>query len=837
LFACTTEGAAEPAFPEVGDLPDALPTFVYGQVVGPAKRFLLLDKLGEGGMGEVWLASDRELSSEAKPELVALKFLSHAIRESPLALASLRAEVLRTQKLTHPNIVRIYDLHTHRGMPFIKMEYVEGNSLKHWLEQAPDGVMPWRMAAQLTHQLAGALRYAHESAGIIHRDIKPGNLLLAKDTVVKLSDFGIATVHRDAEESGAVGLAVGTLWYASPQQIAGGRPTPADDVYSVGATLYELLTGSVPFEADSKEELFHKIRHESPAPIPHRLSHSDRSNEVPGKLLMLVQRCLEKDPLLRPKAHEILGYLAQMVDPWMPTREPVGGSQLWIEPPARRKLPYFRWALNSLLLGLIATAWWQDWKGWRTNLVNEVANAWNHSQRAGAGTRPRLDPSEKPVPARLPPEETAVPGGKEPVTNSLSGGFVLHLPKARGDQAQFPVRCQAYDQRGRCVWTGTIGPLDRRVGAALAPGEYTLSLQNGPAASGWSARLPLAVVAQQTNEVEFAFKYDDLTVLSDPPGAEVSWPTGAAPSEIRTQDRTGFKARFRTGEIQFRAADRGYASFTTNYLFNPAPNEQGSNVLRLSLRRLAVPRAGAGWTNSLGMVFVWTGDGLWSSVYETRVADFRRFASLDIYTPTGGMYSVTANGWKQVGRSWADPGFDQTESHPVIGVNYEDAGAFCRWLTETEQRGELILADQRYRLPTTNEWIRLAAGHLYPWGDETSAAAGNYSGLESTEADWPECWPVLSRHRDRYPRTAPVHAPEFGPNNLGLYHLGGNAAEWCAERVVCGGSWSDGEDGNLKFLRTGTVRAISPAERHDRIGFRVVLAEPPQLHAIGAPAR
>ena len=156
----------------------------------------------------------------------------------------------------------IYDrLHlTRKGTPFIKMEFVEGNSLAKWLRDHPEHVMPWRSVVQIVHQLAGALQYAHQVVGIVHRDLKPANLLLGDGGVIKLSDFGIAQLIRsNRKHSSDTGL-VGTISYASPQQIAGADPDPADDIYALGATIYELLTGTPPFQGETPEELIQKIK-------------------------------------------------------------------------------------------------------------------------------------------------------------------------------------------------------------------------------------------------------------------------------------------------------------------------------------------------------------------------------------------------------------------------------------------------------------------------------------------------------------------------------------------------------------------------------------------------
>ncbi|HWH71070.1 MAG TPA: serine/threonine-protein kinase, partial [Candidatus Sulfotelmatobacter sp.] len=311
-MATTTGGLSGEAEPSEATPEEEL---AYGASVGANGRFLLLDKLGEGGMGEVWLAKDQELSRKQQDHLVALKFISPSIRHDHRALEALRSEVLSSQALSHPNIVRIFDLHlSDHGMPFIKMEYVEGNSLRKWLKDEPSHVMPWRLVTQLTHQLASALRYAHEKVGIVHRDLKPANLLLDRGQVLKLSDFGISQSITARAGSSDELVALGTLVYASPQQLAGEPPTPADDIYSLGATLYELLSGTPPFVAETPEEMIRIIQEELPDPIPERLAALGRRNYVPAKLLILVQRCLDKDPHCRPKTHEISHLLPQITN-------------------------------------------------------------------------------------------------------------------------------------------------------------------------------------------------------------------------------------------------------------------------------------------------------------------------------------------------------------------------------------------------------------------------------------------------------------------------------------------------------------------------------------------
>jgi formylglycine-generating enzyme required for sulfatase activity len=236
----------------------------------------------------------------------------------------------------------------------------------------------------------------------------------------------------------------------------------------------------------------------------------------------------------------------------------------------------------------------------------------------------------------------------------------------------------------------------------------------------------------------------------------------------------------------------------------------------------AVPHPMRDFRNSLNMVFRGVSERCWASVYETRVSEFRQFVEETHYDATAGTYSLTTNGWKQLGYSWNNPSFPQTGDHPVIGVNYADATNFCKWLTEHEMKGKRLLAGQSYKLPTAEEWMALAETP-FPTGEEP---VGNYSGPEAADARWPKCWPVWEENHDPYPRTAPVGVS----TNAYLYcDLGGNAAEWCRPGLLAGGSWFDGESGDLQWLHTTNFLHRDLSRRDERNGFRVVIEDTTQL--------
>jgi serine/threonine protein kinase len=257
-------------------------------------RFKLKEALGKGGMGIVWLAYDEELG-----ELVALKFLPPDLQVDASALADLRRETARSRHLSHPNIVRIYDFHrsqTHGA--YISMEYAAGKSLERLRSEWKGRRFSWMFLQPFVVQLCRTLQYAH-SERVIHRDIKPANLIVDTQGHLKLVDFGLGVFVQDFTVGISTSLRrTGTPYFMSPQQLSGFTPHPTDDFYSLGATLYDLLSGSPPF---SGADIRHQIRETMPEPLRDRLRKLGAARDVPSHIGALVMACLAKRPQRRPR--------------------------------------------------------------------------------------------------------------------------------------------------------------------------------------------------------------------------------------------------------------------------------------------------------------------------------------------------------------------------------------------------------------------------------------------------------------------------------------------------------------------------------------------------------
>lgn len=317
-------------------------------------RFTLTCPLGHGSMGAVWRARDEQLAED-----VALKLLVPTLAHNPAAVADLRRETIKSRKLSHPNIVRTYELFQYENEPaFIVLEFVDGVPLSTLKDRQDNRCIRWDYLQRLARQMCAALAHAHEQ-NIIHRDIKPANLMLNTQGNLKLADFGIAATAANTLGHVTTHMGdTGTPRYMSPQQMEGKPPKSTDDIYSLGATLYELLVSQPPlYMGDGLPEaggLAMKVRTVPAKSLEQRQAELGINNPVPPHVSAAIMACLAKDPNQRPASAkalaEALGLAETPRQAPAPTPAPRPAPSPVVEPNGARGFH------RGLLIGLAAGA-------------------------------------------------------------------------------------------------------------------------------------------------------------------------------------------------------------------------------------------------------------------------------------------------------------------------------------------------------------------------------------------------------------------------------------------------------------------------------------------------
>jgi Tol biopolymer transport system component/tRNA A-37 threonylcarbamoyl transferase component Bud32 len=317
-------------------------------------HYRILKKLGAGGMGEVYLAEDTTLQRR-----VALKLLSHQHTQDEERLRRFRQEARAASALNHPNILTIHEVGEADGHHFIATEFIDGETLRASLRRT--GRMKAGEALALAAQVASALAAAHE-AGIVHRDIKPDNIMIRRDALVKVLDFGLAKLteteaRQDVDTAGVTrltgantetGAVLGTAPYMSPEQTTGRQVDERSDIFSFGAVLYEMTSEQRAFQGGSVVEILAAILHQEPKPLP---------AAVPPDLAKFILRCLRKDPARRYQT------MADLKVALEDLREESSGSARRVLVQARWRWPLVVWPPLALLLaGLLGLLLWRAWR-------------------------------------------------------------------------------------------------------------------------------------------------------------------------------------------------------------------------------------------------------------------------------------------------------------------------------------------------------------------------------------------------------------------------------------------------------------------------------------------
>ena len=308
----------------------------------------IIGPLGAGSMGEVYRARDLRLNRD-----VAIKVLPKLVSAEHERLQRFEIEAKAAAALSHPNILSIFQMGTHEGVPYLVSEFLEGKTLAEGLRRGP---LPLRQAIQFGVQIAHGLAAAHEK-GIVHRDLKPENLFITKEGRVKILDFGLAKVTpsrrgptNQATTITRLGVAMGTVGYMSPEQVRGQVTDHRTDIFAFGAILYEMVVGQRAFQRDTEADTVSAILNEEPPSI------AQLSPDMPLALERVIRRCLEKNPEQRFQSASDLAFALEALSE--PGTSTSGAHPIPVEPPKPRRLPTLAGALILLLLGgFLAHLW------------------------------------------------------------------------------------------------------------------------------------------------------------------------------------------------------------------------------------------------------------------------------------------------------------------------------------------------------------------------------------------------------------------------------------------------------------------------------------------------
>jgi serine/threonine protein kinase len=869
------------------DLGATIKGFIPGQKV--FGRYTLTKILGRGGMGVVWLARDEKLERD-----IALKFLPEVVAADPRAVDELKRETRRSLELTHPHIVRIYDFVEDARTAAIAMEYIPGATLaKLALEQPQRAFDPEALTAWVK-QLCEALDYAHRKAKVVHRDLKPANLMVDAAGELKIADFGIAASVSDSVSrvSMQVGTS-GTPVYMSPQQMMGEKPAVTDDIYALGATLYDLLTGKPPFHTGN---VILQVQSKVPPSIAERRAELEvRHTNIPPEWEATLAACLAKEAEARPQsAGEVLARLSGVAVPPRTSnnQHPTSNNQGSIREadkgssgPSKIRNPKSKipaMASAAAAIAVIAAAGW--WFGIHTpeqrRIESErlqVEQARMESERQQAETiriaAEREAEARRIEAARVAAEHeaerqriAAARGGI--IVRTTPAGAEVRVGAVAMDKSPLTLKDQRlgkYPVRVRLAgyedWDGEVEVRENefaKLNVPLVRSTGAVTLTSDPAGLDYTIKGEVTRTGRTPAELTLPTGRYDITFSR--PG----WPEQVRTVEVKRTEQVQASGDFVGGAIELTSTPSGAEVWsdgrqvgTTPYSVAEALPGRYDYELRLARYRAATaaltvetrktarenvlltvnPVLAATkeepYENSLGMKFVPVpGTNVLFSIWETRVQDFEAFVKETGHDATQGLYSLRPiRGFREYGDTWKSPGFAQGLTHPVVGVNQSDARAFCRWLTGRERRAGRLAPDQEYRLPTDAEWDAAVGKDEFPWGSQwpPPSGAGNYPGTEAREGNWPSGWATTDGYSDGFANTAPVGS--FTANTHGIYDLGGNAWEYVGDRPhgLRGASFLT----SLRGYLTSSYRNTYDARRRVDMGFRTILAvgsDGPQSH-------
>jgi formylglycine-generating enzyme required for sulfatase activity/serine/threonine protein kinase len=830
-----------------------------------------------------WIAEDELSGAE-----VSLHFVPAEVSGDIKLRESLRAEVRRGRQMIHPNILRVHDILEEGDCVAIVADSYEGESVAQRCAVRAGGALNTSELEPLVRPVVRTLADAH-SARLIHRNISAASIIVTREGHVLLTGFGTMRLIADAlQRVGSQSpMATRLLASTSPNILRNGKPEVADDLYSLGATLFEITVGRPLFQGP---DLGRQVLTEKPLSIADgRVLAKLQPVRLFKNWEKVIAACLAKDPSARPPSMTELGVQLGLSEDRLeeepidtpvdkakaeapaagagaeeaePSPEPGGdgdrfsGSSrpIFIPTSTNPNEDGERGNRTALLLGLL--------------LLGAAAGLWVGTSVLMKQEEPEFE-VEEPAPSvektkkEEPPSVKFVPPpvpGNGDEVSSLRPGLPIR-PKPSKD---IPGEPEVPDTVAPVIPEPSPVSVPQAATAPRSTGKHTVEQEpadpapmakepgQAPAKSGLedplaegkrsleSARQTADRIKQEEGDAAMAKKEREIiekaTAEAEARAREMLQKASNMPLPSATvQGKGGKSAQAPSATERDRAAGGGQST--------ESDAREAQRLLAIARGETPPPAAGTGNSgapgesgadkdsakgleNTLGMRFVPVGS-VQFSIYETRVRD----------------YSVFIRETGHAKARWRNPGFDQTPDHPVVMVSWTDAMSFCKWLTDREHLSGDLPAEEYYRLPTDAEWS-FAAGlsnekgqtpelrdlgvqDRFPWGTTwpPPKGAGNYTGKE-TGSDV-----AIAGYDDGFPYTAP--AGSYAPNEKGLHDMGGNVWEWCLDtwnlktrsRVLRGASWFQGSL-HLSLLSSCRVHSM-PDRESDSYGFRVVRTSAP----------
>ncbi len=826
-------------------------------------RYTLKKILGRGGMGVVWLARDEELERD-----VALKFLPEIVAMDREAIRDLKRETRRSLDLTHSHIVRIYDFIQDTRTAAISMEYVAGDTLAARKIDQPRGCFDPVDLREWVKQLCEALDYAHGKAQIVHRDLKPANLMIDARGDLKIADFGIAasvcdSVSRVSAQAGSSGTPV----YMSPQQMMGEKTAVTDDIYAVGATLYELLTGKPPFYAGN---VMLQVQSKVPPAMAERRTELGEVREpIPPEWEETIAACLAKEASERPQsAGEVaerlglIGGVKVMPKPAakVAVAEPVVAAAVKSAEPAEEVEESKPKSKTGLYAGLAAAALMLGGAGFYFGVyapeqarLAEVARLEAEGKQAEALKLKTDGELKSLLAARLAAARGGVivktiPAGAEVTVGALEHATSpVTIKEAKLGKYPVKVRLAGYEDYAGEVEvkenafaevdatlvrsTGSVAITSEPSGlsyvlsgnektergttpakvSAIPTGDYTVTL----ARSGWpEVKQTLRVERGAEARTSAEFPSGALEITSVPSGAEVYFEgekAGVTPLSFRDSPPIMYAYELRL---------KGYKAATVSGEVKPGETARASAVLEKTRRA----EEGQAWTiPELNLTLMPIAAGTFTMGTAVGGRDNEKpVTRVTITKPYWlGKTEVTQGEWEAVMGS--NPSEFKGANLPLETVSWTEAMEFCRKLTAREGAAERLPEGYVYTLPTEAQW-------------EYACRAG-ITGDHAGELDAMGWYTQNSGNM-----TNPVGTKRA--NAWGLHDMHGNVFEWCADwfasyaggsvrdpqgpssgsdRVCRGGGWRVSAD----LCRSADRDYEGSGNRGDGLGFRLALSSVP----------